>query len=345
MQTSGTTPNDFTDPVTYVVRAADGSTKTYTVTVNAGLVSTLAGTALTTGYTDAAGTSASFSSPQGVAVDGAGNIYVADYSNHVIRMISAGVVTTFAGTGTAGSADGPAASASFRGPFGIAIDGSGVIYVADSTDNKIRKIDSGTVSTVAGTGTASFTNGTPLTATFNGPRALVVDGSGNVYVADTGNNAIRKISGGTVTTLTSLCSFPSGVAFDSNTGNLYIANTLGDNILMLSGGTLSTVAGTGATGATNGDGSVATFSGPTGIAVDGDGNLYVGDQNNHVIRKITAAGKVTTSAGLAGTSGSANGAGTAGRFNSLRGVALDFSTPTLTVIVADTSNQLIRRVQ
>jgi sugar lactone lactonase YvrE len=160
----------------------------------AGVVTTLAGG--TNGYADGTGTAARFTIPYGVAVDGAGNVYVGDQNNNRIRKISpAGVVTTLAGSGTAGSADGTGTAAQFRSPRGVAVDIAGCVYVADNENNRIRKISrAGVVTTLAGSGTAGSADGTGTAAQFSGPFAVTVDKSGNVYVADTGNGKIRKIT-------------------------------------------------------------------------------------------------------------------------------------------------------
>ena len=164
-------------------------------------VSTLAGS--TYGYTDGTGTSAKFHLPTGVAVDGAGNVYVADYSNHRIRKITtSGVVSTLAGS-TNGYTDGTGTSAKFFNPFGVAVDGAGNVYVADLYNHRIRKITaSGVVSTLAGSGTSGYTDGTGTSAQFRNPSGVAVDGAGNVYVADRVNHSIRKITtSGVVSTL------------------------------------------------------------------------------------------------------------------------------------------------
>jgi sugar lactone lactonase YvrE len=223
-----------------------------------GFVSTLAGSGLA-GDVDGIGTAASFNSPSGVAIDINGNVYVADYWNHKIRMITpGGKVTTFAGSGVEGSEDKKGKLASFIYPQGIAIDKDGNLYVTDSNIQKVRKITpDSVVSTYAGTGVLGYTNGSSANATFNGPIGLTIDADGNVYVSESGNNAIRKIT---------------------------------------KNGFVSTFAGsiTGDDGSADGTGTNATFFNPTGLAMDIQGNMYVADLDNHKIRKITPGGVVTT---------------------------------------------------
>ena len=272
-----------------------------------GVVSTLAGS--TQGYTDGTGTSAQFSYPTGVAVDGAGNVYVADQSNHRIRKITtSGVVSTLAGSAS-GYTDGTGTSAKFAYPTGVAVDGAGNVYVADRYNQRIRKITaSGVVSTLAGS-TQGNADGTGTSASFDNPSGVAVDGAGNVYVADRSNHRIRKITtSGVVSTLagstygytdgtgtSAQFSYPYGVAVDG-AGNVYVADLYNHRIRKITAsGVVSTLAGNGTYGYTDGTGTSAQFSYPTGIAVDGAGNVYVGDYVNHRIRKITlSAGSAET---------------------------------------------------
>jgi streptogramin lyase len=241
-----------------------------------------------------------------VAVDAAGNVYVADTNNYTIRKISPdGFVTTLAGTaGSPGSADGSGAAVSFNFPAGVAVDAAGNVYVADTDNHTIRKITSaGVVTTLAGTALSQGSaDGIGAAARFDYPQGVAVD-AGNVYVADRDNYTIRKItSAGVVTTL---------------------AGTAGNQ------------------GPTDGTGAAARFDYPHGVAVDAAGNVYVADTDNHAIRKISPAGVVTTLAGAASNRGSADGPGATAGFNSPYGVAVDAAG---NVYVADTSNHLIRKI-
>jgi sugar lactone lactonase YvrE len=252
----------------------------------AGLFSDLAGSD-TSGSTDGMGLAASFNTPFGVAVDASGNVYVADTFNHKIRKItSVGMVSTLAGSGVIGSSDGTGTAASFYNPFGVAVDASGNVYVADMYNNKIRKITpAGVVSTLAGSGSIGSTNGSGSAASFYKPQGVAVDASGNVYVADWGTIKIRKIT-------------PTGL--------------------------VSTLAGSGSYGSVDGSGTTATFDKPESVAVDPSGNVYVADGNNNKIRKITPAGVVSTLAG-SGSMSSVDGMGTAASFGQPNGVTIDVS--------------------
>ncbi len=308
----------------------------------------LAGAAGSTGSVDGTGTAAQFNQPFGIALDSSGNLYVADKKNNVIRKISSsGVVTTVAGTASnaGGSANGTGTAASFNQPAGVVVDSGGNIYVADSGNNVIRKITSaGVVTTLAGvvgqSGAANSASG--VSATFNTPYDVAVDGSGNVYVAEFGNNAIRKVtSSGTVTTFAgtpgvsgstdatgTAASFnqPTSIALDSS-GNLYVSDS-GNNTIrkVSSAGVVTTIAGqTGKTGSADGTGTAALFKSPRGVAVDSGGNIYVADSENGTIRKISSAGVVTTLAGETGSFATANGTGSAALFDVPEGIAVDSS--------------------
>src|SRR5947208_1580651 len=250
--------------------------------------STLAGGG---GFRSADGTGGSerLWAPSGVAVDTNGNVYVGDQFNYTIRKVTpAGEVTTLAGlTGSYGSADGTGSDARFDDPWGVAVDSAGNVYIADSGNYTIRKVTpAGVVTTLAGqAGSSGSADGTGGAARFYILSAVAVDSLDNVYVADLGNNTIQKVTpAGVVTTLAGL-------------GGLY--------------------------GSADATGSAARFRGPASVAVDTNRNVYVADQVNHTIRKVTPAGVVTTLAGQAGSSGSANGTGSAARFNSPTGVTVD----------------------
>ena len=276
------------------------------------MVSTLAGNG-NRGFADGLGAAASFNMPQGAAVDASGNVYVVDTLNHRIRKVTpGGVVTTFAGTGGEGAVDGPALNASFRYPSGVAVDSSGNVYVADAGTNLIRKVTpGGMVSTLAGSGTARFADGTGAAASFNYPTGIAVDLGGNLYVADARNNLIRKVTrDGVVTTLAGIV---AGSIIKGKAPNPY----------------------------QDGTGTTATFNFPVGIAVGAGGDIYVADFNNHRIRKVTPGGVVTTLAGN-GTATFADGPGTAAAFNYPYSLAVDAGG---NVYVADNGNQRIRKVR
>ena len=330
-------------------------TATFTATPWGGQVTTLAGSAGVTGSTNATGTSATFDYPHGIAVDTAGNVYVADTYNSLIRKISpGGVVTTLAGGGPGHSTNGTGTAASFWSPYDVAVDTSGNVYVADTTNCLIRMITpGGVVSTLAGSGVGS-SNGTGTAASFDDPEGIAVDAFGNVYVADTFNELIRKVTpGGVVTTLAGSVGvtgasngtgtaatfhFPTGVAVDSS-GNVLVLDFGNELVRKITpGGVVTTLAG-GGSGHANGTGTAASFLNPNGIAVDASGNVYVADTWNNLIRMVTPGGVVTTFSG-AGL-GSANGSSSSATFDYPDGVAVDGSG---NVYVADTSNSLIREI-
>jgi sugar lactone lactonase YvrE len=321
-----------------------------------GVVTTLAGNG-TASYLDATGTAAEFKFPYGAATDAAGNIYVADYNNHRIRKITPlGVVTTFAGSGTAAYTNGTGTGASFNSPSGVAVDASGNVYVADKLNHRIRQITSGgVVTTLAGSGTAGFANGTGAAAQFSSPTGVAVDASGNVTVADQGNQRIRQITpGGVVTTLAgsgtagfangtgtaAQFNYPFGVAVDAS-GNVFVGDQNNHRIRQItSAGVVTTLAGTGTAGYLEGAGVSAQFNYPYGVAVDPSGNVYVADYYNYRIRLITPAGMVSTLAGK-GTPSFSDGAASNAQFNNPISVTIDASG---NIYVVDQTNQRIRKI-
>jgi sugar lactone lactonase YvrE len=271
-----------------------------------GSVTTLAGLAGSYGSTNGTGSAARFNGPNGLAVDSAGNVYVADYGNHTIRKVTpGGSVTTLAGlAGSEGSADGTGSAARFRYPYNVAVDSAGIVYVSDTLNHTVRKVmPDGTVSTLAGTaGGRGNADGMGSAARFDHPNGLAVDTQGNIYVADYLNHTIRKVT---------------------------------------PGGAVSTLAGlAGSSGSTDGTGNAARFYYPYGVALDSAGNVFVADEGNQTIRKVTPGGSVTTLAGLAGSQGSTDGPGSATRFSLPHGVAVDGAG---NVYVADYSNMTIRK--
>lgn len=266
-----------------------------------------------------------------------------------------GVALTLAGSGAAAFADATATAASFSSPSGTAVDAAGNVYLADTNNHRIRKITpAGVVTTVAGSGTSGYLDGSTSTARFRNPHDVVIDAAGNLYVSDTGNHCVRKVSPlGVVSTLAGSVSpgfvdavgaaarfnAPRGIALEAS-GNLVIADASNNRVRRVTPtGTVTTVAGTGALGLTNGPASSATFRTPYGVAVDATGNVFVADLNNHAVRKI-AGGAVTTLAGT-GAAGAVDGAASAASFSSPADVTTDGAG---NVFVADRGNHRLRRV-
>jgi len=330
------------------------------VVIATGVVSTLAGTAGSSGITDGAGlTIARFNNPNGIATDGT-NLYVADYNNHTIRkvVIATGVVSTLAGTaGSSGATDNTGLTAKFNNPDGIATDGTN-LYVADFNNHTIRKvvIATGVVTTLAGTaGSPGPTDGTGLAAMFNNPDGITTDGT-NLYVSDYNNHTVRKvvIATGVVTTLAGTAGSPGtangagpAARFNNPTGvttagtSLYVVDTRNHTIrkVVIATGDVTTLAGT-TPGSANGPGSTARFDNPNGITTDGT-NLFVADYNNHTIRKVViATGVVSTLAGTAGSPGATDATGSAARFSNPTGITTDGTN----LYVSDKSSHTIRKV-
>ncbi|CAM3675983.1 hypothetical protein FSS13T_26640 [Flavobacterium saliperosum S13] len=352
-QISYTTPNTFSvnEPIVPLVPSNTGGGVS-----NQPVVSTFAGSGVM-GSADALGIAAGFNYPTVVTTDNFGNLIVVDRSNHKIRKISAdGAVTTLSGTGAIGTLDGPALSATFRYPDGAVVDSQGNILISDQSNHKIRKLDTnGIVSTFAGSGVAGFTDGTGATAKFYYPAGMAIDANDNLYVADYSNHRIRKVTpGGLVTTYaglaiagatdgnTSVAKFngPTGVAVDAS-GNVFVADYNNHKIRKISTlGEVSTVAGTGIAGAADGASVTATFNHPAIVAVDTNNNLFITDEGNHKIRKISSLNEVTTFAGT-GTSGANDAAASSATFNSPTGVCVDNAG---TVYIADYGNHKIRKI-
>jgi sugar lactone lactonase YvrE len=306
-------------------------------------VTTVAGTG-TAGSANGSGSVATFNFPNDVALDGAGNLYVSDTSNNLVREVTLAnvngpaTVTTFAGTGSNGSANGSGNVATFNHLLGLAADAAGNVFVSDSLNNLIRKVTpTDQVSTIAGTGAAGSANGSANQATFSEPIGIAVDANDNLFIVDQATDLVREVTAaGQVSTIAgtgtagsangsgTLASFsaPFGIAVDA-TGNLYVADTANNLIRKITPtGTVSTLAGTGAAGSANGAAGAATFNQPIGIAVDANGNVYIGDFNNQLIREITPAGQVTTLAGT-GVAGNADGLATAATFRGPEQMVLD----------------------
>jgi sugar lactone lactonase YvrE len=276
------------------------------------IITTLAGTGVA-GFSGDTGqaTAAQLAFPRGVAVDGAGNVYIADTSNHRVRKVAPnGVITTLAGTGVPGfSGDtGPGTAAQINTPYGVGVDGAGNVYIADTFNHRVRKVaPNGVITTFAGTGVPGFSGdtGQATAAQLVLPSGIAFDAAGNAYIADSGNQRIRKVD-------------PSGV--------------------------ITTFAGTGVPGFSGdtGQATAAQFSTPTAVAVDAAGNVYIADSLNHRVRKVDPSGVITTFAGtgVPGFSGD-TGQATAAQLNLPRGVAVD---PAGNVYIADTGNHRVRRV-
>jgi uncharacterized protein (TIGR03437 family) len=324
-----------------------------------GILSLVAGNG-TYGFSgdNGAAANAQLAAPTGVAVDLAGNLYVADGNNLRVRKVSNGIITTVAGNGTGGYSgdNGPAVSAQLSYPSGVAVDTSGNLYIADNYNNCIRKVSNGLITTVAGTGIGGFSGdgGLATSAHLTGPTGVAVDAAGNLYIVDTGNARIRLVSKGVINTVagggtsfgdngpatSALLSFPYGLAVD-HAGNLYISDPGSERVRKVVNGVIFTVAGNGTTGFSGDYGTAVTaeLSDPQGVAVDSAGNLYITDSLNYRLRKVSN-GVITTAAG-GGSSIGDNGLATSAQLNLPNAVSLDAAG---NVYIADNANSRIRKV-
>ncbi len=305
-------------------------------------------------------TNARLGNPQGIAVDSAGNLYIADLDNNRIRKVSNGVITTVAGSGLVGFSgdNGPATSAQLNSPYGVAIDSAGNLYISDTENQRIRKVSNGVITTVAGNGTAGFSgdNGPAASATLGTPLGIAVDFAGSLYFADRDNNRVRKVANGMITTVAgngtqgfggdngpaTIAQFsnPISVAVDSS-GNLYITDSRNNRVRKVSNGVIITVVGGGTLVGDNGPATSAQLGDPAGIALDSAGNLYVADPVSNRIWEVSN-GVITAVAGngTAGFSGD-NGPATSAQLNSPISVAVDTAG---NLYIADGNNTRVRKV-
>ncbi len=329
------------------------------------VVTTLAGTPGASGHKDGAGKTAQFSEPKGIAIDPSGEIYVCDTGNHCVRKVSAaGVVSTLAGVpASPGFKNGPGEVAQFDTPIGIAYNPDGALYVSDFGNDRIRLVSKkGVVSNFAGAvppappPTPQLLDGPGAFALFDGPQGILVDDAKDLFVAEEGNHSLRKILLENVVTTEwgstvpgddddafSLAGFklPTGIVYDGKS-LFYIADAGNHTIRTINkNGAVTTLAGkAGDPGNADGLGTAAQFDTPRAVALDADGNVYVADEGNHLIRKIAPDGTVTTIAG-SGTVGFADAKGTAAAFHTPRGIAVG---PDGNVFVADFGNHRIRMI-
>jgi hypothetical protein len=324
-------------------------------------------------------TAASLKAPEGVALDAAGNVYIADTGNCLVRKVSAGTISIVAGSTSSGAGvcsysgdSGAATAATLNFPYGVALDAAGNLYIADSGNCRIRKVVAGTITTIAGGGTCGYggDGGAATAASLSGPRGVTVDGSGNIYIADTNNCIVRKVSGGTITllaghivdidpgpgvTLAGKCAFdgngllatlsalynPSGVNVSGT--DVYIADAGNCLVRVVTGSALNTVAGSGGCGYT-GDGGVPTaaqLNVPSGLVLDASANIYIADAGNCRVRKISG-GTIATVAGNGACGFAGDGGPT--RFSALHGPGGVAVTSTSIVYIADAANCRVRKV-
>lgn len=333
--------------------------------VTAGTVTIVAGTGESSFYGDGGpGVEARLSAPGGIAFDDEGNLFIADTGHNRIRMVDlGGTMTTVAGTGGSGDPGdaGPATSATFRQPVDVAVDSSGALYIVDELGQRIRRVDpGGTITTVAGNGIPGDggDDGPATEASLQYPFGAAVDSSGNLYIADTLNNRVRRVTAGIIVTVAgngtkgfsgdggpateASLGWPEDVTVDG-AGNLYIADTDNRRIRKVDpSGVITTLAGDG-TSDFYGDGGPATnaaMASPKGVAIDAAGNLYIADSGNHRLRRVDPGGTITTLAGngIRGFSGD-GGPSTQARLSFPNAVAID---PNGDPVLVDYGNDRIR---
>ncbi len=346
------------------VYLSDVGNEVVRMVTRSGIITTVAGNG-SFGYSGDGqpATSAKLYGPYGIALDASGNLYISDRYNFRIRMVStSGIISTVAGSGNCCyGGDGLAATnALLYYPSGVAVDAFGGLYIADSDNQRIRKVNAGVIATIAGNGAPGFAGdgGEATKAELYFPLGVAVDGSGNVYIADSENARIRGVNtSGVVSTLVggdlndgglgvfAALDLPAGVVRD-NAGNTYIADTYNDRVRKVAAnGTITTVAGTGVVGSTGDNGAAASaeLNLPAGLALDGAGNLYIADSENHRVRMVDSFGNITTVAGNGSCCASTGdgGAPTSAGIGTPYGLAVDSSG---NLYISDISNNVVREV-
>jgi len=353
------------DPLGNIYIADSGNSAIREVASGSGIISTVAGNGQFGFFGDnSSATIAALWFPYGVTLDSSGNIYIADTSNFRLRVVTTnGIISTFAGTGFSSySGDGgTAVTAQISGAQGMTVDKFGNLFVADTANNVVREVAGGVISTFAGNGVVGFLgdNGNAVSAQLSGPLGVAADGAGDLFIADSGNDRVREVTSGTITTVagngnsqftgdgTPAVSAPlsvASIAIDGS-GDLFIGDPINFRVReVLANGNIATVAGNGVPGFSgdNGPASAAQLSAVAGVAVDSSGNVYVSDAGNQRIRKISSAGTITTVAGN-GTAGFSGDGGPAisAQLHNPSGVTVDMAG---NLYIADTSNNRVREV-